>query len=243
MKALIAGLALAVCVGVSTRAQQQDFSQVQIKTTKLAGNFYTLEGSGGTIGVLPGPDGVFMVDTQFAPLSDKIVAAIKQISDGRIRYLVNTHVHPDHTGGNENIGKQGRDDLRAREPARADAEAGGAGQRPAGRPGPGARAADGHLRRAADVSHERRGRPADSGAGRAHRRRHDGLLSERQRDHDGRLLPLDRLPEHRPRQRRHDERHAGRLRRDRRRSRARTRKSSPATARSSTRPRSPRTRR
>src|SRR3982074_2003532 len=119
MKVLIAGLALAVGVGVSTQAQQQDFSQVQIKTTKLAGNFYMLEGSGGAIGVLPGPDGVFMVDTQFAPLGDKIVAAIKQISDGRIRFLVNTHVHGDHTGGNENIGHLGatilaREALRAR---------------------------------------------------------------------------------------------------------------------------------
>ena len=137
---MIAGLRLAACVGVRAQAQQQDFSQVQIKTTKLAGNFYMLEGSGGTIGVLPGPDGVFMVDTQFAPLGDKIVAAIKQISDGRIRYLVNTHVHPDHIGGNENIGKLGRDDLRAREPARAHAEAGAAGQRPAGRAGAGDRA-------------------------------------------------------------------------------------------------------
>jgi cyclase len=101
------------------RAQQPDMSQVQIKTTKIAGNFYTLEGQGGTIGVLAGPDGVMMVDAQFAPLSDKIVAAIKQVSDGRIRYLVNTHVHPDHVGGNENIAKTGatifaRENLRAR---------------------------------------------------------------------------------------------------------------------------------
>jgi cyclase len=88
-------------------APQQDFSQVQIKVTKLAGDFHTLEGSGGIIGVLPGPDGVFMVDSQYAPLTDKIVAAIKTISDKPIRYMVNTHLHPDHTGGNENLGKLG----------------------------------------------------------------------------------------------------------------------------------------
>ena len=114
-----AALVFAACLSVTAAAQQQDFSQVQIKTTKLSGNFYMLEGSGGAIGVLPGPDGVFMVDTQFAPLGDKIVAAIKQISDGRVRWLVNTHVHPDHIGGNENIGKLGatifaRENLRAR---------------------------------------------------------------------------------------------------------------------------------
>ena len=100
-------------------AQGQDFSKVEIKTTKLASNFYTLDGQGGTIGVLAGPDGVFMVDAQFAPLTEKIVAAIKQISDGRIRFLVNTHVHGDHTGGNENLGKMGvtilaRENLRMR---------------------------------------------------------------------------------------------------------------------------------
>jgi len=119
MRALILGVAFAVLAGVAVPAQQQDFSQVQIKTTKISSNFYTLEGSGGTIGVLTGPDGVLMVDAQFAPLSDKIIAAIKQVSDGRIRLLINTHVHPDHVGGNENIAKTGatimaRDNLRAR---------------------------------------------------------------------------------------------------------------------------------
>ncbi len=119
MRVIIAGLVLAACAGVHAGAQQTDYSQVQIKTTKVAGNLYTLEGSGGTIGVLTGPDGVLMVDSQFAPLGDKIVAAIRQISDGRIRFLINTHVHGDHTGGNENIGKLGatilaRDNLRAR---------------------------------------------------------------------------------------------------------------------------------
>ena len=117
MKTFMIGVALAI--GAASYAQQPDMSQVQIKTTKVAGNFYTLEGQGGTIGVLAGPDGVLMVDAQFAPLSDKIVAAIKQVSDGRIRFLINTHVHGDHTGGNENIAKTGatilaRENLRAR---------------------------------------------------------------------------------------------------------------------------------
>jgi glyoxylase-like metal-dependent hydrolase (beta-lactamase superfamily II) len=88
-------------------AQQPDFSKVEIKTTKLANNFYTLEGQGGTIGILTGPDGVFMVDSQFAPLSQKIAVAIKAVSDKPIRFMVNTHVHGDHTGGNENFGKMG----------------------------------------------------------------------------------------------------------------------------------------
>jgi len=92
---------------------------VQIKTTKISNNFYTLEGQGGMIGVLAGPDGVLMVDTQFAPLTDKIVAAVKQISNQPIRFVINTHVHGDHTGGNENLAKLGaiilsRDELRRR---------------------------------------------------------------------------------------------------------------------------------
>ena len=85
-----------------------DFSKVQIKTNKVSDNFYTLDGQGGTIGVLTGPDGVLMVDGQFAPLSEKIAAAVKTLSGGQsIKYLINTHVHGDHTGGNENFGKMG----------------------------------------------------------------------------------------------------------------------------------------
>ncbi len=75
----------AAAAGAVLRAQQPDFSKVEIKTTKIAGNFYTVEGQGGVIGVLPGPDGVLMVDSQFAPLTEKIVAAIRQISDRPIR--------------------------------------------------------------------------------------------------------------------------------------------------------------
>jgi cyclase len=97
-----------------------DYSKVQIETVKLAPNFYVLNGQGGAIGVLSGPDGVLMVDSQFAPLTEKIVAAIKQVSNGApIKFLINTHVHPDHTGGNENLGKMGvtifaREELRNR---------------------------------------------------------------------------------------------------------------------------------
>ncbi len=107
LKTMCAGLVMVACLGVQALAQQ-DMSQVQIKTNKIANNFYTLDGNGGTIGVLTGPDGVLMVDAQFAPLADKIAAAIKQISDGgRVRFLINTHVHGDHTGGNEAVGKSG----------------------------------------------------------------------------------------------------------------------------------------
>jgi cyclase len=112
--AMLSLTAVALCAQAQT-----DYSKVEIKTTKVGANFYTLEGSGGMIGALVGPDGVLMVDSQFAPLTDKIVAAVRQISDRPIRFLVNTHVHPDHTGGNENLGKMGvvilaREELRAR---------------------------------------------------------------------------------------------------------------------------------
>jgi cyclase len=115
-------IALAACFSILAATAvfaQQDFSKVEIKTTKLAGNLYMLEGQGGAIGVLTGADGVLMVDSQFAPLTERIVAAIKAIDSGPIRFLINTHVHGDHTGGNANLGAMGvtiiaRPQLRAR---------------------------------------------------------------------------------------------------------------------------------
>jgi glyoxylase-like metal-dependent hydrolase (beta-lactamase superfamily II) len=114
-------LVLAASVFATGALAQQpvDYSKVEIKTTKLADNFYTLEGQGGTISLLTGPEGVLLVDSQFAPLTDKLVAAVRKLSDRPIRFLVNTHLHGDHVGGNENFAKLGvtifsRDQLRAR---------------------------------------------------------------------------------------------------------------------------------
>src|ERR1044071_3012929 len=117
---IVIASAIAALAAVSAYAQgAPDFSKVEIKANKVTDKFYTLDGQGGTIGVLFGPDGVFMVDTQFAPLSNKIVAAIKRLTPQPIKFVVNTHVHGDHTGGDENFGKLGatiisREELRYR---------------------------------------------------------------------------------------------------------------------------------
>lgn len=81
-------------------AQDQDFSKVQIKVHKVAGNVYMLEGAGGNIGVSVGDDGIIIVDDQYAPLADKIREALKSITDKPVRFVINTHYHGDHTGGN-----------------------------------------------------------------------------------------------------------------------------------------------
>ena len=81
-------------------AQQQDFSKVEVKATKVAGNVYVLTGSGGNIGATVGDDGVAIVDDQFAPLAPKIQAALRQLSPKPVRFVINTHWHGDHTGGN-----------------------------------------------------------------------------------------------------------------------------------------------
>lgn len=100
-------LTLAACVVL--RAQEQDFSKVQIKVTKVSGNIYMLEGAGGNIAASVGDDGIVIVDDQYAPLADKIQAALKdlKITDKPVRFVINTHYHGDHTGGNEPFANTG----------------------------------------------------------------------------------------------------------------------------------------
>ena len=86
---------------------QRNFDDVAITTTDLGGNIFMLQGAGGNIGASTGDDGVFIIDDQFAPLSEKIMEALASLSDKPVSYVLNTHWHGDHTGGNENFGKAG----------------------------------------------------------------------------------------------------------------------------------------
>src|SRR2546428_1974907 len=88
-------------------AQQQDFSKVEIKVTRVAGTVYMLQGSGGNIGVSVGDDGIVIVDDEFAPLAPKIRAALATITSKPIKFILNTHYHGDHTGGNIEFSKDG----------------------------------------------------------------------------------------------------------------------------------------
>ena len=99
--------AIIALAGLPAAAQQQDFSAVKIETAKVADNVYMLTGSGGNIGVSVGDDGVVVIDDQFAPLTPKITAAIRALSDKPLRFVLNTHWHFDHTSGNENLGNAG----------------------------------------------------------------------------------------------------------------------------------------
>ena len=121
---MLVGITFAVAavfiVGLTTSAQQNaDWDAVEISTHHVAGTVHYVAGRGGNIGLSVGDDGVIMIDDQFAPLTDRIVEAIGGISNGNIRFLINTHVHGDHTGGNENMGRMGvnilaQDRVRAR---------------------------------------------------------------------------------------------------------------------------------
>src|ERR1700730_4443400 len=139
-------VAATVAVSLSAWAQGIDYAKIEILTEKIAPNLYMLSGSagadpghedaaGGRIGVLVAPDGIFMVDAQYAQITDKVVAAIRKISSEPIRFLVNTHVHPDHTAGNANFVKMGallfaREEWRE-EMLRPPARAGAPGKNPA----------------------------------------------------------------------------------------------------------------
>jgi glyoxylase-like metal-dependent hydrolase (beta-lactamase superfamily II) len=106
-KTLTAGLLAAAGLFITSAHAQQNFDKVEIKIEKLSPNTYVLFGAGGNIGVSVGDDALFLIDDQYAPLTPKILAALKTLTDKPIKFLLNTHWHGDHTGGNENMGKQG----------------------------------------------------------------------------------------------------------------------------------------
>ena len=143
MKPVSAFAITAVALSLNAAGQGIEYSKIEILTQQLAPSLYMLSGSagadpghedaaGGRIGILAGPDGIFMVDSQYAQITDKVVAAIRKISPQPIRFLVNTHVHPDHTAGNANFVKMGallfaREELReelSRPPARGNSAPG-----------------------------------------------------------------------------------------------------------------------
>src|SRR5260221_12467217 len=104
MRRLFATLVMMIALTVSAAAQR-DFSKVEMKVQKLADGVYMMQGAGGNIGVSVGEDGVLIIDDQYAPMVPKIQAALKGITDKPVRFILNTHYHGDHTGGNEDFAK------------------------------------------------------------------------------------------------------------------------------------------
>ena len=102
-------LATAVALSLPTGAFAQDWDNIEITTIKVTDGLYMLMGEGGNLGVSISEDGVFLIDDQYAPLTEKILAAIHELSTDEIHFVFNTHYHDDHTGGNENLGKKGID--------------------------------------------------------------------------------------------------------------------------------------
>ena len=104
---VVGSSAAALALAAAVTAQERDFSKVEVTSAKLAEGVYMLVGAGGNLGVSAGESGVFLVDDQYAPLTAKIRAAVAAISTKPIRFVLNTHWHGDHTGGNENLGGEG----------------------------------------------------------------------------------------------------------------------------------------
>jgi cyclase len=99
--------AVAALLALTSPLQAQNFDTVQVRAVPVAGSVHMLQGAGGNIGLVVGDDAVFVVDDQFAPLTPKVLAAIKSVTPQPVRFVLNTHWHFDHTGGNENMGKAG----------------------------------------------------------------------------------------------------------------------------------------
>ncbi len=122
MRRLVLCIPAALCLcalAAAVPAIAQGMDDVQISATEVAGGVYMLTGRGGNLGLSVGEDFAFLVDDQFAPLTEKILAAVTKITDRPLRFVLNTHWHGDHTGGNENLGKAGvlivaHDNVRAR---------------------------------------------------------------------------------------------------------------------------------
>jgi cyclase len=125
---MAAAILLGLLVSGTSRGQGTDFSKVQIKVTKVSGNIYMLEGEGGNIAASVGEDGIVIVDDQFAPLAEKIQAALKdlKITDKPVRFVINTHYHGDHTGGNAPFANAGSTVI-AQDNVRKRLESGGTG--------------------------------------------------------------------------------------------------------------------
>jgi cyclase len=107
LRFLKTGVCALTALWISTASAQQDFSNVEIKATKVAEHIHMLTGRGGNLGVSIGEDGVLLVDDQYAPLADRILAAISKLGGEKPRFILNTHWHGDHTGGNEFFGESG----------------------------------------------------------------------------------------------------------------------------------------
>ena len=116
---------LAITFTANAQQGRQDFSKVEIKESAIAGNVHLLEGAGGNIGASAGPDGILIVDDEFLPLAEKIDAELGKLSDKPLVYVINTHIHGDHTGGNPYFGKKAKiiasANLRARLAAQTNA--------------------------------------------------------------------------------------------------------------------------